>query len=101
MLSRLETMVLSGAHLPVEVVRKQMCSAIDLIIHLARMKDRSRKVLDISEVLEVSNGEIVLNPLFRLDETTGRLLPTGNPLRRVTKLRMAGFSDEGREVANH
>lgn len=101
MLSRLETMVLSGANLPVEVVRKQISSAIDIMIHLSRLRDKSRKVVEICEVLDAVDGEIQLNPLFQFMETgeskegkiEGGLVPTGNRLREITKLRMAGFKD--------
>ncbi len=68
MLSRLETMVLSGAALPVEVIRKQISSAVDIMVHLSRMRDRTRKVTEISEIAGIENGEIVLNPLFRFEE---------------------------------
>lgn len=101
MLSRLETMVLSGASLPIEVIRKQISSAVDIIIHLARLRDHSRKVLEISEVIGVNNGEIQLNPLYEFIEKSetkegkiiGKLQPTGNRLRNILKLKMAGFNE--------
>jgi pilus assembly protein CpaF len=99
MLSRLETMVLSGANLPIEVIRKQISSAIDIMVHLGRLRDKSRKVLAISEVLDVVNGEIQLNPLFEFieeDEVDGRIIgglqPTGNKIRDDFKLQMAGIN---------
>ncbi len=100
MLSRLETMVLSGAPLPVEVIRKQICSAIDVLVHLSRLRDRSRKVVEISEIVGIAEGEIQLNPLFVFEETgepdaasvNGGLTYTGNPLQRQHKLRLAGKS---------
>jgi pilus assembly protein CpaF len=99
MLSRLETMVLSGAHLPVEVIRKQICSAIDVLVHLSRMRDRSRKVTEISEIAGVRDGEMITNPLFIFEEDEdstevelrGSLKPTGNRLQRVDKLKSAGI----------
>lgn len=99
MLSRLETMVLSGANLPVEVVRKQISSAIDIMIHLTRLRDRSRRVTEITEVIGVDEGEVKLNPLFRFVETgesaegkvIGQLEPTGNELEGTWKLEMAGL----------
>jgi pilus assembly protein CpaF len=99
MLGRLETMVLSGAGLPVEVVRKQIHSAIDVMIHLSRFRDRSRKVVEIAELAGWQDGGIELNPLYRFEETgeaaegrvTGRLSGTGNSLQRRQKLRMAGI----------
>ncbi|WP_010273538.1 CpaF family protein [Paenibacillus senegalensis] len=103
MLSRLETMVLSAAEMPIEVVRKQIASAIDIMIHLTRMRDGSRKVSEISEVLGVENGEIMLNPLFVFEEAgdgrsvkvAGRLQRTGNSLVHRQKFQLAGISVEG------
>ena len=68
MLSRIETMVLTGVDFPIDAIRKQIASAIDIIIHLSRLRDRSRKVLEISEVLGYENGEIQLNPLYVFEE---------------------------------
>lgn len=69
MLSRLETMVLLGTEIPLLAVRKQIASAIDIIIHLGRLRDKSRKVIEIVEVLDVVNNEIQTQPLFRFEET--------------------------------
>lgn len=98
MLSRIETMVLSGAPLPLDAIRMQISSALDIIIHLGRLRDRSRKVLEISEVLDCAGGEILLNPLYQykeIDEIDGRvqgiLEPTGS-LKGVLKLQMAGMN---------
>lgn len=99
MISRLETMVLSGADLPISVVRQQISSAIDIFVHLSRLRDRSRRVTEISEVIGMSSGEVVLNPLYRFRETgesggrvIGRLEPCGNPLQSADKLHMAGIT---------
>lgn len=102
MLSRLETMVLSGAALPIEVIRKQISSAIDIMIHLSRLRDKTRKVTEISEVMGVEDGEILLNPLFKFvedgnlvtDAVNGRLVATGNKLQNTAKLQMAGIRRE-------
>jgi pilus assembly protein CpaF len=99
MLSRLETMVLSGANLPVEVVRKQIASALDVIIHLSRLRDRTRRVMEISELSGMKDGEIMLNPLFQFVEqgetedgrVIGELRATGHPLHNQFKLQMAGL----------
>ena len=64
MLSRLETMVLSEEMMPLEVIRKQIDSAVDVIIHMSRLRDGSRKIVEISELSGLKNGNIVLNPLF-------------------------------------
>ncbi|MGC6588082.1 CpaF family protein [Paenibacillus sp. Dod16] len=99
MISRLETMVLSGADLPISVVRQQISSAIDIFVHLSRLRDRSRRVTEISEVIGMSDGEVVLNPLYRFRETgesggrvIGRLESCGNPLQSSDKLHMAGIA---------
>ncbi|MCR8631866.1 CpaF family protein [Paenibacillus radicis (ex Xue et al. 2023)] len=99
MLSRLETMVLSGAPLPVEVIRKQICSAIDVMIHLHRLRDKSRRVTEISEIIGLKGGEVQLNPLFQFIErgedkdgkVIGELQATGNKLLSAHKLAMAGM----------
>lgn len=98
MVSRLETMVLSGAELPLGVVRQQISSAIDIFVHLSRLRDQSRRVLEISEVTGYEDGKVVLNPLFRFKEYTekngcieGSLERTGSGLQRQQKLRMAGI----------
>lgn len=70
MLSRLETMTLMGADLPLAAVRSQIASAIDILIHLGRLRDRSRKVLEIVEIGDYIDGEIRINPLFRFEEET-------------------------------
>ncbi len=69
MLSRLETMVLTGMDIPILAVRKQIASALDIIIHLGRIRDKSRKVLKISEVTGMTGGEISLNTIFEFQET--------------------------------
>lgn len=98
MISRLETMVLSGAELPIGVVRKQIASAIDIFIHLSRLRDRSRRVMEISEVIGMEDGEVVLNRLYQfkeLGEEEGKLIGvlerTGTMLR-TEKLSMAGIA---------
>jgi pilus assembly protein CpaF len=99
MLSRLETMVLQGADsLPLDAVRRQIGSAIDIIIQLSRMRDKSRRTLEITEVVGYQNGEIILNPLFvfeeseksTLEKVDGTLVRTKNKLVNDYKLVMAG-----------
>ncbi|MFD2630925.1 CpaF family protein [Oceanobacillus kapialis] len=100
MLSRLETMVLSGASLPVEVIRQQISSSIDIMVHLMRLRDNTRKVVAISEVIGVENGEVLLNPLYEFKEEAetdtgeviGELRATGNSLLNQTKAQLAGIS---------
>jgi len=100
MISRLETMVLSGANLPILVVRQQISSAIDILVHLSRLRDRSRRVTEISEVLGMESGEVQVSPLFRFRESgekdgriIGELEPCGHSMQHVEKLQMAGLDD--------
>ena len=107
MLSRLETMTLMAGELPLMAVRSQIASALDIMVHLGRLRDKSRKVLEIVEVGDFENGEIQLNPLFRFEEESdedqkkrdggrrrekvkGSLVKVGS-LRSVEKLRQAGY----------
>lgn len=103
MLSRLETMVLQGADgLPLEAIRQQIASAVDIIIHLSRLRDKSRKTMEITEVTGYENGQIQLNPLFVFQENAestvskvvGSLERTKNPLKNDFKLRLSGFHGE-------
>ncbi|GBG06718.1 pilus assembly protein [Paenibacillus agaridevorans] len=95
MMGRLETMVLGAAELPLPVIRGQIASAIDIVIHLSRGRDRRRRVMEICEMGGVEEGRITLNPLFvrgELEEgaSAGHLLRTEVPLARTNKLRAAG-----------
>ena len=99
MLSRLESMVLQGASgMPLPAIRSQISSALDIIIHLSRLRDHSRKTMEITEVLELVNGEYRLNPLYVFEEdefsseekVSGKLVRTKNPLHNVLKLQLAG-----------
>ncbi|MCR4567851.1 MAG: CpaF family protein [Pseudobutyrivibrio sp.] len=68
MLSRLETMVLMGAEIPLPAIRQQIASGIDVIVQLGRLRDKSRKLLEIAEINGIENNEIKLNPLYRFKE---------------------------------
>lgn len=68
MLSRLENMVLMGVELPLAAIKQQIASGLDIIVHLGRLRDKSRKVLEISEVMGYENGDIVLRQLFSFEE---------------------------------
>lgn len=68
MLNRLETMVLMGMELPMEAIRRQIASGIDILVHLGRMRDRTRKVLHIAELDGIKNGAIQLHTLYRFQE---------------------------------
>lgn len=69
MLSRLETMVLMGMELPLPAIRRQIASGIDVIVHLGRLRDKSRKMLEITEIVDYKEGEITLQPLYIYEET--------------------------------
>jgi pilus assembly protein CpaF len=99
MLSRLETMVLSAAPLPTEVIRSQISSALDILVHVARLRDGSRKVTEIQEVLGLRQNDIELKPLFLFQEAgerngtvLGSLEATGEPLGNTDKLIAAGLN---------
>lgn len=100
LLSRLETMVLSGAALPLEAIRQQIASALDVVIQLARLRDKSRRVVEICEVVGYQQGKIILNPLYVFTEegdinrrqVCGELKRTANPIRQSTKFKMAGIT---------
>ncbi len=103
MLSRLETMVLQGAAgLPLEAIRQQIASAVDIIIHLSRLRDKSRKTMEITEVVGYENGKIILNPLYvfeedensTLDKVSGSLRRTENKMQHDFKLKLAGVKEE-------
>ena len=103
MLSRLETMVLQGAEgLPLEAIKQQIASAVDIIIHLSRLRDKSRKTMEITEVVGVENGQIILNPLYKFEEdenstlekVSGSLKRTENKMVNDFKLKLAGIRTE-------
>jgi pilus assembly protein CpaF len=100
MLLRLETMILMGYDMPVLAIRQQLAAAIDVIVHLGRLRDNSRRVLEISEIAGVENGEIKLHPLYQFQETgeqngkvCGSLVKMGE-IRNKTKLMQSGLWKE-------
>ncbi|WP_434310584.1 CpaF family protein [Hominifimenecus sp. rT4P-3] len=92
MISRLETMILMGGELPLSAVRGQIASALDIMVHLGRMRDGSRKVLEIVEVMEGEGGNVSWNPLFSYSREKGRLEDVGK-IRNKQKLEAAGLSE--------
>ena len=88
MLSRLETMTLMGVDLPLEAIRRQIASGVDILIHLGRMRDKTRKVLEITEVCGYEKNEIITRTLFRREEDLG-LVQVSELLNRE-KLARAG-----------
>lgn len=103
MLTRLETMVLQGAEsLPLEAIRQQIASAVDIIIHLSRLRDHTRKTMEITEIVGYEDGKIVLNPLYVFKEdmhstvtrVSGTLIRTENKMINDYKLKISGLKVE-------
>ena len=92
MVSRLETLVLVHLNMPIAATRRQIVSGFDLFIHLGRLRDKSRKVLEISELDGLKNGEVQLNPIFCYEEEQGLVFK--NHLKHTEKLERAGISYE-------
>ena len=92
MVSRLETLVLVHLNMPITAIRRQIVSGFDLFIHLGRLRDKSRKVLEISELDLLKNGEVQLNPIFCYEEEQGLVFK--NHLKHTEKLERAGISYE-------
>lgn len=99
MLARLENMILMGMDIPLAAIKQQIASGLDIIIHLGRLRDKSRRVLEVTEVMGCENGEIKLNPLYEFEEAgqdgkgniIGRLHKKG-VLLHENKLKAAGLS---------
>lgn len=105
MISRLETMVLqsAGTELPLKAVRQQISSAIDIIIHLSRLRDHSRKTMSISEVLGLDEYDnVIISPIYKfyedesstLRKVSGKLTRTDRPMKQIWKLLNAGYGKE-------
>ena len=92
MVSRLETLVLVHLNMPITAIRRQIVSGFDLFIHLGRLRDKSRKVLEISELDGLKNGEVQLNPIFCYEEEQGLVFKIH--LKHTEKLERAGISYE-------
>lgn len=106
MMTRLETMILMGIDMPVAAIRQQLTSAIDIIIHLGRLRDKTRRVLQIAEVVGVSRGEVKFNKLFEFAENAesngrvlGELKATGYKLVNTQKMYFAGYGQEDNTMA--
>ena len=101
MLSRLETMVLMGMNLPLPAIQRQIASGIDIIVHLGRLRDKSRKLLEVSEVLGYEDGKICLQLLYKYEEEgekAGKVTGNWRKIHEITndqKLKMAGYDQEG------
>ncbi len=102
MLSRLETMVLTGsAELPLEAIRQQVASAVDYIVHLSRLRDFTRRCMEITEVVGYEDGRIRLNSIYKfredehstLEKVSGQLVRTENKIVNTEKFYLAGIYD--------
>ncbi len=99
MLSRLETMVLMGMDLPLRAVRGQIASGIDLLIHMGRMPDKSRKILDIMEVEGMKAGEIVLHPLYQFQKgEEGEGWFRRGKLKKREKMDLSGYGEKLEQI---
>ncbi|MCI8269699.1 MAG: CpaF family protein [Lachnospiraceae bacterium] len=102
MLSRLETMVVSGNNIPIEAIRQQIASAIDIIIQLSRLRDKSRRTIEITEMVGYEDGKFQMNPLYRFVErgedengrVIGQLTRTEHAMVHTEKFRNAGLPDQ-------
>lgn len=99
MLKRLEALVLTAVDIPLLAVRSQIASAIDIVVQLGRLRDRSRKVLEIDEMIGMDGTEIIMRPLYCFKEqgedekgnVIGQLAATPNALYHTQKLKAAGM----------
>lgn len=91
MINRLSTMSLMAMDIPLAAIKSQIASALDIIVHLGRTSDKSRKVLEICEIDSFDGRDIILNPLFRYNIDTG-LTSTGNKLKHINKLLQHGYA---------
>ncbi len=104
MLSRLETMVLMGMEIPLPAIRRQIASGIDLIVHLGRLRDKSRKVLEVTEVIDYQNGEILIQPIYsfaEMGEKNGKIQGIWKKVHGLThtgKLMAAGYKEEAEDL---
>ena len=91
MLSRLEVMVLMAFPLPLQAIRGQIASGADVLVHLGRLRDRSRRVLEIAEVTGMENEQVKLNSLYKWDDADRSFKKTGE-LQNTMKLDRRGLS---------
>lgn len=101
MMSRLETLVLMGMEIPLAAIRRQIASAIDIVVHVGRLRDKSRRILQIAEVRGVGEGGVKLTPLYLFEEERflkekieGQIKRTGHKLSNIQKCQRAGVELE-------
>lgn len=96
MIGRLETLILLSRDFPLQAIKRQIGSALDILIHLGRLRDKSRRILEIDEVI-FTNGDVRLNPLFSFEEDAGskcigQLVRTKNEMIKIEKLVRSGIT---------
>ncbi|MEF9921667.1 MAG: CpaF family protein [Anaerovoracaceae bacterium] len=93
MLRRLEAMYRMSVDIPMDAIRAQIVEGMDIIIHLGRMSDGTRKVVEIAEIIDYEKEKYIINPLFKLNDQM-ILSYTGNPIKTRDKLRLRGNEDD-------
>lgn len=103
MFSRLETMIMQNyENIPLNAIKEMITTSIEFVVHISRMRDSTRHITEISEVLRYQNGKILLNPIYifeenknsKIDKVNGRLIRTTNKINNDFKLRIGGFYEE-------
>ena len=100
MIARLETMVLMGMELPVSAIRSQIASGVDILVHLGRLSDRSSKLMEVSEVTGMRNGEVEISPIYRYSEDGTKKWEKTGRLMNSRKLSMAGLLTDARSYCS-
>ena len=95
MLRRLEAMYLMSAQIPMDAIRAQIVEGIDIMVHLGRLENGKRRVIEVQELLDFENGKYVLNPLYSLDSDM-ELVSTGKRICSRGKLLLKGMEDDYR-----
>ena len=92
MIARLETMSLMGTRLPIEAIRQQIALGIDLFVQVGRVRDKSRKILEIAEVKGMNGGEVELNPIYQyIKNAQGEEWQKIGALQHTQKIEQAGY----------
>ena len=103
MFSRLETMIMQNyENIPLNAIKEMITTSIEFVVHISRMRDSTRHITEISEVLRYQNGKILLNPIYifeenknsKVDKVNGSLIRTTNKINNDFKLRIGGFYEE-------
>lgn len=101
MLSRIETMVMMGTDIPLQAIRKQIAASIDIVVQLGRLRDKSRRIIEIAEIQGIVEGEIVLNPLFQFKEEDSVREKEDNDKKDMVVKENGDYSSESKRVCGH